>query len=118
MTANEFRALALAIEGASESAHMGHPDFRINGKIFATLGHPNENWGMVKLSPEQQNEFAQSQPKSFIPAKGAWGRQGSTTVLLEQVEAHSLQEALRIAAALTAKARAVRKKSRSGQGIR
>ena len=113
MTANEFRALALAIEGASESAHMGHPDFRIDGKIFATLGYPDEDWGMVKLPPEQQNEFAQREPNSFIPVKGAWGRQGSTSVLLEQVEARSLEHALRIAAALASKGRGVRKKSRS-----
>ncbi len=118
MTADDFRALALAVEGAVESAHMEHPDFRINGRIFATLGYPDEAWGMVKLSPEHQNEFVQSRPEVFSPVKGAWGRQGSTSVCLEKAEAHTLEEALRTAAGLASTARPVRKRSRSGQATR
>ncbi|HEX4228506.1 MAG TPA: MmcQ/YjbR family DNA-binding protein [Bryobacteraceae bacterium] len=57
MTANDFRRLALQLPGATENAHMGHPDFRVNGKIFATLNYPNEDWGMVKLPPERQDSL-------------------------------------------------------------
>lgn len=97
MTANDFRNLALSLPGATESAHMGHPDFRINGKIFATLQYPDEHWGMVKLSPEEQHSFAQTQPDAFVPVNGAWGRQGCTNVRLEAVETAALEEALRLA---------------------
>ncbi len=72
MTSNDFRRLALELPGASESSHMGHPDFRINGKIFATLHYPDENWAMVKLPLEHQDNFMQIQPKVFVPVKGAW----------------------------------------------
>jgi YjbR len=97
MTSSEFRRIALALEGASESSHMGHPDFRANGKIFATLQYPNENYGMVKLPPEQQDNFVRTHPKAFIPVKGAWGRQGCTNVLLDAVQEPVLEEALRAA---------------------
>lgn len=97
MTSNGFRKLALALPGAIESSHMGHPDFRANGKIFATLQYPDENWGMVKLPPEQQNEFVRNHPSAFVPVKGAWGRQDSTSVLLKDAKAPILREAMRIA---------------------
>src|SRR5438046_863711 len=77
MTPNEFRELALSFPEAIESAHMHHPDFRVGGKIFATLGYPNENSAMVKLSPDEQKEFVRSSSGVFTTAKGAWGRQGS-----------------------------------------
>jgi hypothetical protein len=76
---------------------MGHPDFRINGKIFATLHYPDEHWGMVKLSPEQQHSFAQTHRNVFVAVNGAWGRQGATSVRLGLVEAPILEEALRFA---------------------
>jgi hypothetical protein len=97
MTADDFRRVALQLPGATENAHMGHPDFRVNGKIFATLNYPDENWGMVKLPPEQQDDLSKAQPKVFVPVKGAWGRQGSTNVLLEAVDPRTLEQALRIA---------------------
>jgi hypothetical protein len=81
MTADEFRSLALALPEASESAHMGHPDFRVRGKIFATLW-PDDVSGMVKLTPEQQRRFVQAQRDVFTPVKGAWGRRGATRVHL------------------------------------
>jgi len=81
MTADAFRRLALDLPDAIESAHMGHPDFRVGGKIFATLG-PDETWGMVKLTPQQQAEFVKAKPKMFEPFNGAWGRRGCTQVLL------------------------------------
>ena len=71
-TADDFRRLALAMQGAVESAHMGHPDFRANGRIFATL-QADEQRGMVKLTPEEQREFMRAHPRMFVPASGAWG---------------------------------------------
>lgn len=97
MTADDFRRLALSLPDVMESAHMGHPDFRVNGRIFATLQYPDEHWGMVKLSPEEQHGFARTNPEAFIPVKGAWGRQGSTSVRLEAVGAAELEEALQSA---------------------
>jgi hypothetical protein len=97
MTSDEFRKIVLALEGSSESLHMGHPDFRMNGKIFATLQYPDENWGMVKLPLEQQDNFVQAYPKAFVPVKGTWGRQGSTSVLLNAVDEPTLKQALHIA---------------------
>jgi len=73
---------------------MGHPDFRANGKVFATLWYPDESWGMVRLTPEQQKVFVGSEPAVFIPVKGAWGRQGATSVRLQSVKAKSLRAAL------------------------
>lgn len=113
MTDDDFRYLALSLPGSIESAHMDHPDFRINGKIFATLRYPDERWGMVKLSPEDQHSFAQKQPDVFVPINGAWGRQGATGVRLEAVGTDALEEALRLAwskAGAGAKSRAARKR--------
>ena len=76
---------------------MGHPDFRVNGKIFATLHHPDETWGMVKLPVEEQNDLVQTRPEVFVAVKGAWGRQGCTNVRLEAVDESTLQHALRLA---------------------
>jgi hypothetical protein len=97
MTQDGFRRLALALPEAVESAHMAHPDFRVGGKIFATLGYPDGNWGMVKLTPEQQELFMRVAPGVFVPAKGAWGRSGSTTVQLKSVSAAVLLDAMNAA---------------------
>jgi hypothetical protein len=94
MTPNEFRELALSFPEAVESAHMHHPDFRVGGKIFATLGYPNENSATVKLSPDEQKEFIRRSPDVFQPAKGAWGRRGSTIVHLPAATVHIVSEAL------------------------
>ena len=75
---------------------MGHPDFRANGKIFATL-YPDGERGMVKLTPEQQQEFMAADGRAFEPASGAWGRQGCTTVLLALVAEDMLGEAMTLA---------------------
>jgi hypothetical protein len=96
MTADEFRNLALRLPGASEEEHHGHPDFRVNGRIFATLG-PDEAWGMVKLSPEQQAEFLRAEPDVFQRVNGAWGRGGATRVTLEAARAVSIRRALALA---------------------
>jgi hypothetical protein len=97
MTAREFRKLALSLPQASEAAHMGHPDFRIAGRIFATLGHPRSGWGMVKLTPEQQELFVRTQPTAFSPVKGGWGRAGATYVRLQVAKKGAVREALLIA---------------------
>jgi hypothetical protein len=97
MKAAEFRRIALSMPGASESAHMDHPDFRVGGKIFATLGYPNKHYGMVVLSPEEQERFVKSDSAAFTSAKGGWGLRGSTCVRLEDVDAPTLQRAVEIA---------------------
>ncbi len=81
MTNEDFRRLALELPGAIESAHMGHPDFRVGGKIFATLSH-KDGFAMVKLTPEEQEVFVQAAPDVFSPVNGAWGRGGATSVRL------------------------------------
>lgn len=96
MTADEFRSLALDLEGAIEGAHMGHPDFRANGRIFATL-HPGDQWGMVKLEPEEQREFMRTNPTMFVPSSGAWGRQGCTDVRLDAADKPTLRGAMLLA---------------------
>lgn len=94
MTAEEFRKMALSLPEASEGAHMGHPDFRVDGKIFATLSPQGQGWAMVKLTPEQQGAFVQAEPEVFTPFNGAWGRGGATKVQLRKAKKKSLQGAL------------------------
>jgi hypothetical protein len=94
MTPNEFRELALSFPEAIESAHMHHPDFRVGGRIFATLDYPNKDSAMVKLRRDEQREFMRSNPDIFQPAKGAWGRQGSTIVYLPAATIDVVREAL------------------------
>lgn len=94
MTPAGFRRLALGMPEACEVGHMGHPDFRVGGKIFATLGYPGAGWGMVKLTPEQQEAFVSAEPAVFVPVQGGWGRRGATSVRLGPARAKSLRLAL------------------------
>src|SRR5690349_21652717 len=96
-TPDDFRRIALDFPGAEEGSHMGHADFRVGGKIFATLGSPDEAWGMASLMPEQQEDFMTLAPEAFKPAAGAWGRGGSTLVRLEAVTVELLETALAVA---------------------
>jgi hypothetical protein len=96
MTDDDFRRIALGMNGAVEGAHMGHPDFRANGRIFATL-RPELASGMVSLTPEQQQQFIQSHPAVFSPEVGAWGRAGATRVLLAVAEEEPVGEAVTLA---------------------
>ncbi len=96
MTADDFRRVAVGMSDAIEHAHMGHPDFRTNNRIFATL-HADGRHGMVKLQPEQQLDLVRAHPEVFTPASGAWGRAGSTMVLLDAVDEATLGEALTLA---------------------
>jgi len=94
MTANEFRRLALALPETEERAHMEHPDFRVGGKIFATLGYPEDGWAMVKLTPVEQEMFIKAQPTVFKPCAGAWGRRGATSLRLKSVRKHVMRRAM------------------------
>jgi len=98
MTANEFRKLALKIRGAVERSHMHHPDFRVAGKIFASLGYPDQGWAMVKLTPEEQRKCIKDAPAVFKLCSGAWGRQGATNVYLPAAEVSIVRSALDAAA--------------------
>ena len=98
MTIDDFRKMALEIPTAVERSHMNHPDFRVAGKIFASLGAPDESWGMVKLTPEQQRAFIKKAPTVFKPCSGAWGRQGATNVYLASAKASIVRAALDAAA--------------------
>jgi hypothetical protein len=93
---SDFRRIALGMTDAIEAAHMGHPDFRANGRIFATLHHDRRT-GMVKLTPEQQQRFTRDNPASFTPEVGAWGRAGSTRVQLDAVDEDTLGDAMTLA---------------------
>jgi predicted DNA-binding protein (MmcQ/YjbR family) len=97
MTADQFRKLVLSLPDAEERAHHGHPDFRVGGKIFATLGYPDDTRGMVQLTPEQQTEFMHDHPLVFSPAAGAWGRKGSTIVCLPKATKPILKTAVEAA---------------------
>lgn len=97
MTVDDFRRMALSFPDTVESAHMNHPDFRVKGKIFATLHYPDDGYAMVKLPPDQQAAFVDLEPSAFAPVKGGWGRQGATNVLLKTVKEETLRGALTVA---------------------
>lgn len=96
MTPDDFRRIALGMQAAVEGAHMKHPDFRANGRIFATL-HADNQWGTVMLTPEEQKEFLALEPKMFKPSSGAWGRQGCTDVRLDAADARTLRQVMTLA---------------------
>jgi hypothetical protein len=110
MTTDAFRRAVLALPGVMESEHMHHPDFRVGNRIFATLGSPDTEWGMVKLPPDEQHKLLEAMPETFQPAAGAWGRQGSTMVRLSKAKPQVLTYALEMAWRL-AQAKPARKKS-------
>src|SRR5438445_12296810 len=98
MTIDEFRKMALGIPTAVERSHMNHPDFRVAGRIFASLGVPDASWGMAKLTPEQQRAFIEKGPEVFKPCSGAWGRQGYTNVDLASAKPSVMHAAFEAAA--------------------
>jgi len=97
MTAADFRRIALSLEGAEEGSHMGAVDFRVGGRIFATLASQKEGYGNLTLTPEMQADFVQEQPDVFLPIPGGWGRMGSTHIRLAQANEDVLAGALRAA---------------------
>jgi hypothetical protein len=97
MKASDFRRIALSMPEAVEGSHFGNADFRVEGKIFATLALEREGYGVLLLSPEQQAGMVEDEPKIFSPVPGGWGRQGSTRVNLAEVTPDILESALRTA---------------------
>jgi hypothetical protein len=97
MTASTFRRLALELPDVVEKSHMDHPDFRVGGKIFATLDFPSKGWGMVVLTPAEQARVVKAYPGVFVPAAGAWGRRGATHAKLRGAQVAILRRLLLIA---------------------
>jgi hypothetical protein len=97
MNAADFRRIALSMEGAEESSHMGSPDFRVGGRIFATLASQDKGYGNLMLTPEQQADFVRELPEVFLPVAGGWGRNGATHVRLAKASEDVLTGALRTA---------------------
>lgn len=97
MTFEQFRQLASSLPEVAEGAHMDHPDFRIRNKIFATLGHPDGECGMVKLTAQQQAVLVHAHPDIFQPVKGAWGRKGATSVRLKHATDDVVHQAMTMA---------------------
>ena len=97
MNAQDFRRLALLLEGAQEGSHMGSVDFRVGGRIFATLASVKDGYGNLMLSPEQQVSFVEEQPDLFLPVAGGWGRMGATHIRLASANEDALAGALRTA---------------------
>src|SRR6476619_1558119 len=87
MNADDFRRIALSLEGAEEGSHMGSPDFRVGGRIFATLASQSQGYGNLALTPEQQADFVADQPDVFAPIAGGWGRMGATHIRLVRADA-------------------------------
>jgi hypothetical protein len=102
MTPNDFRKLALSFPETEERSHMNHPDFRVAGKIFATLGYPNTDRAMVKVTPLEQEMLLRDEPSIFSAVNGAWGRQGSTSVNLKAARKDVMRRALAAAWQLAA----------------
>src|SRR5215470_7262757 len=97
MNATDFRRIALSLEGAEEGSHMGSPDFRVGGRIFATLGSQIQGYGNLMLTPEQQADFVRERPDVFLPIAGGWGRMGMTHIRLAEAREDVLAGALRAA---------------------
>ena len=111
MTAASFRRIALSLPEAVEGSHFGNADFRVGGKIFATLSLASEGYGVLMLTPEQQAGMVEDEPKIFSPVSGGWGRMGATRVLLAKVPPDILEAALRAAWLRRAPKRLLREKS-------
>ena len=97
MTPAAFRKLALSLPEATEQTHMAHPDFRVRGKIFATLGYPDASKAMVKLTSAQQDMMSRACPAAFSPVPGGWGERGATRVILKHADKATTLDALRMA---------------------
>ncbi len=115
MNAADFRRIALSFDGAEEGSHMGAVDFRVGGRIFATLASQSEGYGNLKLTPELQADFVRELPEVFLPIPGGWGKSGMTHIHLakasEDVLTGALRTAWRLRVEKTAKAKKRRKRS-------
>ena len=110
MTPDDFRRLALGLEGASEGSHHGTADFRANGRIFATLGWPDAGWGVVLLTPDEQAMRVEAAPETFSPVPGGWGRRGHSRVHLPKADEAAVRGALSAAWAVQVAKPAARKR--------
>ena len=97
MTAEDFRRIALSFDGAEESSHMGAPDFRVSGHIFATLASEDDGFGNLKLTPDLQHLLIAESPDVFLPIKGGWGRMGMTHIRLDEASERQMTDALHTA---------------------
>ena len=113
MNVTDFRRIALSLEGAEEGSHMGAADFRVQGKIFATLASQDEGYGNLKLTPEQQADFVRELPDVFLPIHGGWGRMGMTHIRLAKATEDVLAGALRTAWKLSVEKNTKKKKKKS-----
>jgi hypothetical protein len=118
LNVDDFRRLALSLEGAEEGSHMGSPDFRVGGRIFATLAAQAQGYGNLMLSPEQQHDFVTEQPDVFLPVPGGWGRMGATHVRLAEANEDLLRGALETAWRLRQDKSARTRKKTTGTGSR
>jgi YjbR len=109
MNAKDFRELALSFDGAEEGSHIGAPDFRVGGRIFATLAMQDQGFGNLMLTPEMQRDFIAESPAVFVPVKGGWGRMGCTHIRLADATPQQLLKGLHAAWNLR-----VEKNTRSG----
>ena len=116
MKAADFRRIALSFEGAEEGSHMGAADFRVGGRIFATLASQKDGYGNLMLTPEQQAEFVRELPEVFLPIHGGWGKMGATHIRLAKANEDVLVGALRTAWTLRREKNARTKKKRGPKG--
>lgn len=94
MNVADFRRIAVSLPGAEESSHMGQPDFRVDGRIFATLASAKQGYGNLMLTPEQQTAFVEEMPEVFLPIPGGWGTMGMTHIRLAEASEDVLYGAL------------------------
>ena len=112
MNVDDFRRIALNLDGAEEGSHMGNPDFRVGGRIFATLAAAKKGYGNLHLTPEQQADFVEELPHVFLPVVGGWGRSGWTHIALAAASEDVLTGALRVAWKLRVERNAATMRSR------
>jgi hypothetical protein len=116
MDAEDFRRIALSLDGAEEGSHMGSPDFRVGGRIFATLASQKQGYGNLMLTPEQQAAFVEELPEVFVPIAGGWGRMGATHIRLAKANQDVLAGALRAAWKLRLEKNAKPSRKKPGRG--
>ena len=113
MTATDFKRIALSLEGAEQGSHMGAVDFRVGGRIFATLASEAQGYGNLALTPTEQKVFVEELPEVFVPVAGGWGRMGMTHIVLAKASEDVLRGALQSAWRLRVQKNARTKKSRA-----
>jgi hypothetical protein len=118
MTAGDFRRIALSLEGAEEGSHMGAVDFRVGGRIFATLASVSQGYGNLMITPEMQADFIAEAPGVFLPIAGGWGRMGMTHIRLAEASEDVLEGALRAAWKLRVAKNASGRKRPATRGLR